>query len=111
MLSVGDFDTPPFEPMNPSSPSRSDGEYEEGRKTMVSIENCQEKWYSIVSIECKDRPRLMFDTVCTLTDMQYVIFHTSISSREGRSFQVYIQFSFFFSSNIILFLLNSYLFL
>ncbi|XP_022728642.1 ACT domain-containing protein ACR2 isoform X2 [Durio zibethinus] len=88
MLSVGDFDTPPFEPMR-SSPSGSDGDDEEGRKTMVSIENCHEKGYSIVSIECKDRPRLMFDTVCTLTDMQYVIFHASISSREGRSFQEY----------------------
>ncbi|XWS72694.1 hypothetical protein CRYUN_Cryun02cG0062700 [Craigia yunnanensis] len=83
MLSVGDFDTPPFGPMSPSSPSRSDDDDEEGRKTLVSIENCHEKWYSIVSIECKDRPRLMFDTVCTLTDMQYVIFHASISSGEG----------------------------
>ncbi|XWS70452.1 hypothetical protein CRYUN_Cryun03dG0049500 [Craigia yunnanensis] len=89
MLSVGDFDTPPFEPVSPSSPSGSDGDDEEGRKTMVRIENCHEKWYSIVSIECKDRPRLMFDTVCTLIDMQYVIFHASINSREGRSFQEY----------------------
>ncbi|XVE97401.1 hypothetical protein REPUB_Repub03eG0016200 [Reevesia pubescens] len=91
MLSVGDFDTPLFEPMSPSSsPSGlSEADDEEGRRTIVSIENCQEKWYSIVSIECKDRPRLMFDTMCTLTDMQYVIFHASISCREGRSFQEY----------------------
>ncbi|KAK6249219.1 hypothetical protein QUC31_020784 [Theobroma cacao] len=89
MLSVGDFDGPPFEPMSTSPPPPgSDGD-EEGRKTVVSIENCHEKWYSIVSIECKDRPRLMFDTVCTLIDMEYVIFHASITSREGRSFQEY----------------------
>ncbi|QHO24737.1 hypothetical protein HN51_048257 [Arachis hypogaea] len=39
--------------------------------------------------DCKDRPRLMFDTVCTLTDMQYVIFHASISSHEAYAFQEY----------------------
>ncbi|MBA0731992.1 hypothetical protein Gogos_016110 [Gossypium gossypioides] len=88
MLSAGDFHRPEFEAMTPPPSPRSDGD-EEGRKMVVSIENCHEKWYSIVSIECKDRPRLMFDTVCTLTDMQYVIFHASISSCDGRSFQEY----------------------
>ncbi|RYR19418.1 hypothetical protein HN51_036642 [Arachis hypogaea] len=58
-------------------------------KRMVRIESCDEKGYSIVSIDCKDRPRLMFDTVCTLTDMQYVIFHASISSHEAYAFQEY----------------------
>ncbi|KAL2318065.1 hypothetical protein Fmac_031941 [Flemingia macrophylla] len=74
MLSVRDFEAP-------SSPK--------GRKRMVTIESCDQKGYSIVSIECKDRPRLMFDTVCTLTDMQYVIFHASITSHAGYAFQEY----------------------
>ena len=57
---------------------------------VVSIENCDQKEYSIVNIECKDRPRLMFDTICTLNDMQYVIFHASVSSdNDGRAFQEY----------------------
>jgi UTP:GlnB (protein PII) uridylyltransferase len=80
MLSVRDFDGP-----------RSSSEMnitERGTKMAVSIENCDQKGYSIVSIECKDRPRLMFDTVCTLTDMQYVIFHASVASHDGRAFQV-----------------------
>ncbi|GLT85310.1 hypothetical protein SLE2022_035020 [Rubroshorea leprosula] len=89
MLSVGDFDGP-CEPMSTSTVGTPGSESdEEGRKTVVVIENCDEKGYSIVSIECKDRPRLMFDTVCTLTDMQYVIFHASISSRDGYAFQEY----------------------
>lgn len=127
MLSVGDYDNMPrtFDqrmstPSSSSSsssssspsPSRSDGDDEaEGRKTSVSIENLHDKWYSIVSIECKDRPRLMFDTVCTLTDMQYVIFHASITSHGDRSFQVrtylvsiFVFFSLF--SNIPCFLLS-----
>lgn len=62
------------------------------RKRMVKIESCKQKGYSIVTIECKDRPRLMFDIVCTLTDMQYVIFHASIiTSHNGCASQVYIS--------------------
>ncbi|BBG94359.1 ACT domain repeat 4 [Prunus dulcis] len=34
-----------------------------------------DKDYSVVTIRSKDRPKLLlFDTVCTLTDMQYVVF-------------------------------------
>ncbi|KDP33571.1 hypothetical protein JCGZ_07142 [Jatropha curcas] len=87
LLSLRDFDGPPDSPTSGSG-SVSESE-EEWRKTVVSIENCEEKGYSIVSIECKDRPRLMFDTVCTLTDMQYVIFHASIGSRDDFAFQEY----------------------
>ncbi|KAK7320679.1 hypothetical protein VNO77_30377 [Canavalia gladiata] len=76
MLSIRDFEAPSSKDMM-------------GRKIMVTIESCDQKGYSIVSIECKDRPRLMFDTVCTLTDMQYVIFHASITSHAGYAFQEY----------------------
>lgn len=84
MLSVRDFDE----------------ESEEGRKTAVWIESCQEKGYSMVSIECKDRRRLMFDTVCTLTDMHYVIFHASISSHQDYAFQVFYNISISISISI-----------
>ncbi|XP_042032897.1 ACT domain-containing protein ACR3-like isoform X2 [Salvia splendens] len=49
-------------------------------KPNVTIERCEEKDYSVVTVKCKDRPKLMFDIVCTLTDMQYVVFHATISS-------------------------------
>ncbi|XP_075509431.1 ACT domain-containing protein ACR3-like isoform X2 [Primulina tabacum] len=49
-------------------------------KPKVVIERCEEKDYLVVSVRCKDRPKLMFDIVCTLTDMQYVVFHATISS-------------------------------
>jgi UTP:GlnB (protein PII) uridylyltransferase len=89
MLSARDFDGPSGPPSFPAVTSTGSEESdEEGRKTMVKIESCDEKGYSIVSIDCKDRPRLMFDTVCTLTDMQYVIFHACISSGGGYAFQV-----------------------
>ncbi|XP_074308876.1 ACT domain-containing protein ACR1-like [Silene latifolia] len=45
--------------------------------THVSIE--KEKGYSVINIRCRDRPKLLFDTVCALTDMQYTVFHAAIS--------------------------------
>lgn len=91
MLSVRDFDGP--NDGHESSPRTPLGLYSEveGRKTVVWIESCEEKGYSMVSIECKDRRKLMFDTVCTLTDMQYVIFHASASGQDGYAFQVHIH--------------------
>ena len=90
MLSVRDFDKP-TKPMG--LPLMSFGSHvgEEGGKPNVSIESCREKGYSIVTVQCKDRPRLMFDTVCTIMDMQYVIFHASIDSQGGYAFQVRIN--------------------
>lgn len=49
-------------------------------KPEVTIERCAEKDYSVVTVKCKDRSKLMFDIVCTLTDLQYVVFHATISS-------------------------------
>lgn len=49
-------------------------------KIHVSIETCKEKGYSIVNVRSRDRPKLLFDTVCVLTDMQYVVFHAAVSS-------------------------------
>lgn len=90
LLSSRDFDGPSTwpicSPMMPLGSENTDGEEE---KTSVSIESCEQKKYSIVTIKCKDRRRLMFDTVCTLTDMQYVIFHAAVDSHDGYAFQEY----------------------
>lgn len=58
-------------------------------KPCITIENCTEKDYSVVNIGSKDRPKLLFDIVCTLTDMQYVVFHASIHSDGHNAFQEY----------------------
>ncbi|KAG8375806.1 hypothetical protein BUALT_Bualt10G0138700 [Buddleja alternifolia] len=86
MLSVRDFDRPPRSTGSPKLVSESD---DDESRASVSIESCIEKGYSIVTIQCKDRRRLMFDTVCTLTDMQYVIFHASVDSCGGYAYQEY----------------------
>ncbi|KAF5183196.1 Act domain-containing protein acr8 [Thalictrum thalictroides] len=55
----------------------------------VTVQNWLERGYSIVNVECKDRRKLLFDVVCTLTDMQYVVFHATIDSRKD---QAYMEF-------------------
>ena len=54
----------------------------------ITIEYCKEKEYSVVNVRCQDRPKLLFDTVCTLTDMQYVVFHGTIDSDGPKAIQV-----------------------
>ncbi|KAJ7944821.1 ACT domain-containing protein [Quillaja saponaria] len=47
---------------------------------LVSVQNWAERGYSVVNIQCKDRIKLLFDVVCTLTDMEYVVFHATINT-------------------------------
>lgn len=55
----------------------------------ISVDRCLEKGYSVVTVRCRDRPKLMFDIVCTLTDMKYVVFHATISSDTPYATQVF----------------------
>ncbi|KAK6923937.1 ACT domain [Dillenia turbinata] len=63
--------------------------HNKGEGTQVTIENCKEKGYSVVHIKSEDRPKLLFDTVCALTDMQYVVFHATVSSKGSTATQEY----------------------
>ena len=65
---------------------RTSGRY----SPLVSVQNCAEKGYSVVNIQVKDRPKLLFDVVCTLTDMQYVVFHATINTTEFQAYLVLI---------------------
>ncbi|XP_039829218.1 ACT domain-containing protein ACR4-like isoform X3 [Panicum virgatum] len=56
---------------------------------MVSVVNWLQKDYSVVTMRCKDRPKLLFDTVCTLTDMQYVVYHGSVDTEGPQAYQEY----------------------
>ncbi|XP_076884079.1 ACT domain-containing protein ACR4-like [Bidens hawaiensis] len=60
-----------------------------GCKPLVTVENCVERGYTVVNLRCPDRPKLLFDTVCTLTDMQYVVFHSTIIAEGSEAFQEY----------------------
>ncbi|KAK9285061.1 hypothetical protein L1049_024246 [Liquidambar formosana] len=58
-------------------------------ETYVAIESCKEKGYWVVNMRSRDRPKLLFDTVCTLTDMQYEVFHAAVSSKGSIAVQEY----------------------
>ncbi|XP_042466939.1 ACT domain-containing protein ACR8-like [Zingiber officinale] len=46
----------------------------------VSVQNWAERGYSIVNVQCRDRPKLLFDMVCTLTDMDFVVCHGTVDT-------------------------------
>lgn len=58
-------------------------------KPLVTMENCADKGYTVVNLRCPDRPKLLFDTVCTLTDMQYVVFHATVIAEGPEAYQVF----------------------
>ncbi|XP_068656176.1 ACT domain-containing protein ACR6-like isoform X2 [Aristolochia californica] len=58
----------------------------------VALLDCFEKDYTVVTIRCKDRPKLLFDTLCTLTDMEYVVFHGRVDTRDTDAYhEFYIR--------------------
>ncbi|GAU23102.1 hypothetical protein TSUD_184030 [Trifolium subterraneum] len=56
---------------------------------LVTVQNWAERGYSVVNVQCKDRAKLLFDVVCNLTDMEYVVFHATINTRID---QAYLEF-------------------
>ncbi|RRT50190.1 hypothetical protein B296_00028106, partial [Ensete ventricosum] len=58
-------------------------------RPLVTVENWEQKEYTIINIRSKNRPKLVFDTVCTFTDMQYVIFHATINAEGPQAYQEY----------------------
>lgn len=49
-------------------------------KPIIGVHHCS--GYSLINVQCPDRPKLLFDIVCTLTDMQYVVFHATIDTAD-----------------------------
>lgn len=70
-----------------------------------------DKDYTVVTMRSKDRPKLVFDVVCTLTDMQYVVFHGMVSTEPLEAYQVFYPFFLLMDLNVTLFfcLLGSFL--
>lgn len=54
----------------------------------VTVLDCIERDYTVIIMKSKDRPKLLFDIVCTLTDMQYVVFHGMVNTGRTEAYQV-----------------------
>ncbi|KAK8644114.1 hypothetical protein V6N13_123429 [Hibiscus sabdariffa] len=60
---------------------------EEGSsRPQVNVLNI-EKDYTVITMRSNDRPKLLFDIVCTLTDMQYVVFHGMVNTGRMEAYQ------------------------
>ncbi|KAJ8752499.1 hypothetical protein K2173_004787 [Erythroxylum novogranatense] len=55
-------------------------------KSHVTLLNI-EKDYTVITMRSKDRPKLLFDIVCTLTDMEYVVFHGMVDTGKMEAYQ------------------------
>ncbi|KAJ9676584.1 hypothetical protein PVL29_021880 [Vitis rotundifolia] len=53
----------------------------------VTVLDCRDRDYTVVTIRSRDRPKLLFDTVCALTDMQYVVFHGTVITGRMEAYQ------------------------
>ncbi|RWW36044.1 hypothetical protein BHE74_00058965 [Ensete ventricosum] len=60
-------------------------------RPQVAVMDCAEKDYSVVILRSRDRPKLLFDAVCTLTDMQYVVFHGTVDTRDDEAYQLVLR--------------------
>lgn len=57
-------------------------------KPTIDISYCTHPDYWTVNIRCRDRTKLLFDTVCTLADMNYDIYHATIDcGSDGWAYQ------------------------
>lgn len=72
-LMLADHD---FELSNLQNPS-TEGKKE---KPEVTVHKGSERNYSVINVKCLDRPKLLFDAVCTLTDLKFVVSHATIDS-------------------------------
>lgn len=55
----------------------------------VAIQHYSHLNYWLVTIRCKDRNKLFFDTVCTLSDLNYDVYHGTIDSEGETATQLY----------------------
>ncbi len=87
MFADRDYEALELPPAPRCSTSRS-STVEKKDKPVIDIQSRNERGYSVINVACKDRPKLLFDIVCTLTDMQYVVFHATVNSKGTDAVQV-----------------------
>ena len=75
-----------------SSDSQSPSANGNKEKPEVTVNEGSQRNYSVINVRCLDRPKLLFDAVCTLTDMKYVVFHATIDSSGPYALQVIPHF-------------------
>lgn len=60
---------------------------DKGSRPHITAFDCSQKYYTVITMRAKDRPKLLFDIICTLTDMQYVVFHGMVDTGRTEAYQ------------------------
>ena len=60
-------------------------------RSHVCVLDSNDRDYTVVTLRSKDRPYLLFDTLCALTDMEYVVFHGTLITGVMEAYQVNIN--------------------
>ncbi|KAJ1297963.1 hypothetical protein BS78_01G418400 [Paspalum vaginatum] len=84
-----------------------DGEADRGEPPTTAAAVAVQDWgerrgYSVLTVSCRDRPKLLFDVVCTLTDLDYVVYHGTFDTDGDHAQQVRSPSSRFFLDRCIL---------
>ncbi|CAL4999939.1 unnamed protein product [Urochloa decumbens] len=58
----------------------------------VVVMDCTERQYTVVILRCRDRPKLLFDTLCALSDLHYVVFHGTVDAERGSKEDAYQEY-------------------
>ncbi|KAI3730511.1 hypothetical protein L1987_61681 [Smallanthus sonchifolius] len=58
------------------------------RRHKVDVVSWNDNNYSGISIWCKHTPKVLFDTICTLTDLGYFVFHGSFYADGAEAYQM-----------------------
>ncbi|CAO2192259.1 unnamed protein product [Urochloa humidicola] len=58
----------------------------------VVVMDCTEKGYTVVILRCRDQPKLLFDTLCALSDLHYVVFHGTVDAERGSKEDAYQEY-------------------
>lgn len=70
------------------------GVEDKNSRPLVTVLDCTEKDYTVISTRSRDRPKLLFDVICTLTDMEYVVFHGMVNTGRMEAYLVNFRQSF-----------------
>ncbi|XP_062210567.1 ACT domain-containing protein ACR8-like [Phragmites australis] len=73
--------------LNEDREAESRDQAEAPTTTAVAVQDWGERGYSVVTVSCRDRPKLLFDVVCTLTDLDYVVYHGTFDTEDDHAQQ------------------------
>ncbi|XRB05442.1 ACT domain-containing protein ACR5 [Pycnococcus provasolii] len=72
----------------PTTPSKPGSDVSQDEEVAVTTSTAGRS-YTHIYVRCPDRAKLLFDTVCTLADLQYSVYHATIDSAAGMAYQEY----------------------